>query len=140
MAGFALLEPPKLISRKIWVIEKLWNLHTVINWVDLTRYFYGVSEFLVFPHCDINVWYTLFSCFDGNQITRKKMQKICQIKKRKLCVFSQKKCHYFFLMNFCHILIERGRCIFLTRASTCFSLSSPFFSVMVTCLWAIFFF
>ena len=29
MADFALLESPKLISRKIWVIEKLWNFHTV---------------------------------------------------------------------------------------------------------------
>ena len=29
MAVFALLEPPKLISRKISVIEKSWNFHTV---------------------------------------------------------------------------------------------------------------
>ena len=29
MADFALLESPKLISRKIWVIEKSWNFHTV---------------------------------------------------------------------------------------------------------------
>ena len=31
MAGFALLESPKLISRKIWVTEKSWNFHTVCN-------------------------------------------------------------------------------------------------------------
>ena len=30
MADFALLESPKLISRKIWVIEKSWNFHTVL--------------------------------------------------------------------------------------------------------------
>ena len=30
MAHFALLECPKLISRKIWVIEKSWNFHTVL--------------------------------------------------------------------------------------------------------------
>ena len=29
MADFALLESPELISRKIWVIEKSWNFHTV---------------------------------------------------------------------------------------------------------------
>ena len=29
MANFALLENQKLISRKIWVIEKLWNFHIV---------------------------------------------------------------------------------------------------------------
>ena len=29
MADFTLLESAKLISRKIWVIEKWWNLHTV---------------------------------------------------------------------------------------------------------------
>ena len=29
MAVFALLESSKLIARKIWVIEKLWNFHTV---------------------------------------------------------------------------------------------------------------
>ena len=28
-ADFALLESQKLISRKIWVIEKSWNFHTV---------------------------------------------------------------------------------------------------------------
>ena len=30
MADFALLESPILISRKIWVIEKSWNFHTVL--------------------------------------------------------------------------------------------------------------
>ena len=29
MADFARVESPKLISRKIWVIEKSWNFHTV---------------------------------------------------------------------------------------------------------------
>ena len=29
MAYFALLETPKLISRKVWGVEKLWNFHTV---------------------------------------------------------------------------------------------------------------
>ena len=29
MASVALLESPKLISRKIWMIEKSWNFHTV---------------------------------------------------------------------------------------------------------------
>ena len=31
MADFALLESPKLISRKIWVTEKSWNFHTVVH-------------------------------------------------------------------------------------------------------------
>ena len=31
MADFALLKSPKLISRKIWVIEKSWNFHTVFT-------------------------------------------------------------------------------------------------------------
>ena len=30
-AVFALLESPKLISRKFWVIEKSWNFYTVGN-------------------------------------------------------------------------------------------------------------
>ena len=29
MADFALLKSQKLISRKIWVVEKLWHFHTV---------------------------------------------------------------------------------------------------------------
>ena len=29
MADFAFIESPKLISRKIWVIEELWDFHTV---------------------------------------------------------------------------------------------------------------
>ena len=29
MATLEFLESPKLISRKIWVIEKFWNFHTV---------------------------------------------------------------------------------------------------------------
>ena len=31
MADFALQESSKLISRKIWVIQKSWNFHTVIH-------------------------------------------------------------------------------------------------------------
>ena len=31
MAFFELLDSPKLLSRKIWVIEKSWNFHTVTN-------------------------------------------------------------------------------------------------------------
>ena len=30
MADFAPLESPQLISRKIWMMEKLWNFHTVL--------------------------------------------------------------------------------------------------------------
>ena len=29
MSDFAILESPILISRKIWVVEKSWNFHTV---------------------------------------------------------------------------------------------------------------
>ena len=33
MAVFALLVSSKLISRKIWAIQKSWNFHTVHHWV-----------------------------------------------------------------------------------------------------------
>ena len=36
MADFALLNSPKLISRKIWVIEKSWNFHTVWKFQDFS--------------------------------------------------------------------------------------------------------
>ena len=46
MADFELLESPKLLSRKIWVIEKLWNFHiyTVLKISDTV--FYKVFMFL----------------------------------------------------------------------------------------------
>ena len=31
MTDFAVLESQKLISRKIWVMEKLWNFHIVLK-------------------------------------------------------------------------------------------------------------
>ena len=43
MADFALLETPKLISRKIWVIEKAWNFHTVpylLSWWNFENCFW----------------------------------------------------------------------------------------------------
>ena len=36
MAYFALLESPKLISRKIWVTEKSWNFHTVMSLLEFS--------------------------------------------------------------------------------------------------------
>ena len=45
-AGFAILESPKLISHKIWVIEKWWNFYTVneylpkISWNQHTWLFF----------------------------------------------------------------------------------------------------
>ena len=50
MADFALLESPKLISRKVWVIEKSWNFHTV--------YFQFVG-----PHFENGLWLIFFSPF-----------------------------------------------------------------------------
>ena len=47
MAVFELLESTKLISRKIWVIEKSWNFHTVVDksnvfeWCLIYWYFYS---------------------------------------------------------------------------------------------------
>ena len=50
MADFALQESSKLISRKIWVIEKSWNFHTV--------------EFqFVGPHFENGLWLIFFSSF-----------------------------------------------------------------------------
>ena len=43
MADFALLESPKLISRKIWVMEKLWIFHTVthrLKMKDISMFIY----------------------------------------------------------------------------------------------------
>ena len=37
IAFFEHLHPPKVISRKIWVIEKLWNFHTVPHNLNLTK-------------------------------------------------------------------------------------------------------
>ena len=57
MAYFALLESPKLISRKIRVIEKSWNFQTVSCFRFLKTYLIDFTETLIngkilkFPHC-----------------------------------------------------------------------------------------
>ena len=69
MANFALLEYMKFISRKIWVVEIFWNLHTVRTssvktWIPrfyvksilaffirLISHKIWVAEILKFPHC-----------------------------------------------------------------------------------------
>ena len=43
MANFALLKSPKLISRKIWVIAKLWDFHTVTCVPFLLLSFYAIQ-------------------------------------------------------------------------------------------------
>ena len=51
MADFALVESPKLISRKIWMIEKSWNFHTVSEKICLDSYLYS---FWVLPRAKYN--------------------------------------------------------------------------------------
>ena len=49
MADFGLLESSKLISRKIWVIQKLWNFHNVIWTAEKFRQFlHWFHEILTF--------------------------------------------------------------------------------------------
>ena len=45
MADFVLVESPKLISRKIWVLEKLWNFHTVVSYWQVSN-----SSYMSFFH------------------------------------------------------------------------------------------
>ena len=48
MADFALLEPPNLISRKIWVIEKMWKFHTVDQYAGTAIYEFAICRDLLY--------------------------------------------------------------------------------------------
>ena len=51
MADFALIKSSKLISRKIWVIDKSWNFHTgevlTLTWQNLTKFLQAFKKKLV---------------------------------------------------------------------------------------------
>ena len=56
MADFALLESQKLISRKIWVIEKGWNFHHVFGKSKLPHFWGIFAQIFIF---DIFQFWTL---------------------------------------------------------------------------------
>ena len=68
MAFLELLESQKLISHKIWVIEKSWNFHTVCGSPALISHNYvrkWWEKFLEFP-----VWYEINDLTDKNLLQR----------------------------------------------------------------------
>ena len=54
MADFALIQSPKLISRKIWIIEKSWIFHTVQIFLPILILFI-FRKFVKFFHFHINI-------------------------------------------------------------------------------------
>ena len=56
MADFTLLHPPRLISRKIWVIEKFYNFHTVQD--KLSTQSATDQKMLIFQECGIMLQFT----------------------------------------------------------------------------------
>ena len=59
MTDFASLVIPKLISRKIWVMEEFWNFHTVHN--ILTEKSREIFFFLFFSRKNRSIFYLFFS-------------------------------------------------------------------------------
>ena len=63
MADFALLEFPKLISRKIWVVEKSWHFQIVILWralldwtiISIFFFFFIPEELETYKNIDFDV-------------------------------------------------------------------------------------
>ena len=102
VAFFELLVSPKLISRKIWVTEKLWNFHTVQSHLGMFRIFppfrFYVKSILVILKPILTIWAALnieflgtFDIFKSEILLKIKIQSLQIVKGHFLTLWNQPK-------------------------------------------------